>query len=263
MVFTFPHHRKKSISVNQNIKHKKNWPVAQLLGLWVDCVTPQTLLDAFAQVIHNRESWHVVTMNAEMAYSAQQDPELKSIIAQADVVVPDGIGVVWGLQHQGVKTSRLPGIELADGLLKQAATLQHKVYLLGSSQDTLDILTAKLAQELPDLCLVGCRNGYFNDAEETQIVADIQQACPDILLVAMGVPRQEQWIARYREQIKVPVMMGVGGSLDVMAGKLQRAPLWMRQAHLEWMYRLIQQPSRWQRMLSLPKFVLQVLRHHD
>lgn len=238
----------------------KNWPQAHLLGIPVDCLTRQTLLDYLLEQRGRTGSCHLVTMNAEMAYAASQEPETMALLQQADLIIPDGIGVVWALAQQGVKVQRLPGVELVEALFQLAPQKDLRLAILGSSPETLAAFESQIPERFGAVELVYSRNGYFAPVEEAAIVAAIREARPDILFVALGVPRQEAWIARYREVLGVPVLMGVGGSFDVLSGHLQRAPAWMRRLHLEWFFRLLQQPSRWRRMLALPRFVIKVLR---
>lgn len=237
----------------------KDWPVTSLLDIAVDCPSKAGLLSFVQARIRAAEQVHVVTMNAEMAYSATQDPAFKGLLNQADIVIPDGIGVVWALGKQGLKVQRLPGVELVESLLQDSPTTGLKWAILGSSQTTLDALPEALKKRLgsfhPPVYL---RNGFFKPEEVPAILAEINAAQPDVLFVALGVPKQEHFIAQWRSELKAPLLMGVGGSFDVLSGQLKRAPVWMQKMHLEWFYRLLQQPSRWRRMLALPKFVLKV-----
>lgn len=239
----------------------KPWPSTRLLGIPVDCPRREDLLATLLAHLRARgASSHIVTMNAEMAYSASEDPAFFQLLQQADVIIPDGIGVVWALGHAGVKVQRLPGVELVEALFKAAAQTPIKLAILGSSEETLLAFQAQMPERFGAVELVYARNGYFTQVDEAEILTALQQAAPDVLFVALGVPRQEAWIAQHRADLNIPVMMGVGGSFDVLSGRLNRAPAWMRSMHLEWLYRLLQQPSRWRRMLALPKFVLKVLR---
>jgi N-acetylglucosaminyldiphosphoundecaprenol N-acetyl-beta-D-mannosaminyltransferase len=237
----------------------KTWPTTSLLSISVDCPNKTTLLEYLHACIQAKEQLHLVTMNAEMAYSACQDSEFRAVLNQADVVIPDGIGVVWALAKQGIKVQRLPGVELVEELLKEAPKTGLRWGLLGSSQATLEQLPQALASRIGPIEPVYLRNGFFSETEIPDILQDIAVAKPDILFVALGVPKQEFFISQWRKQLPVPILMGVGGSFDVLSGQLKRAPVWMQKNHLEWFYRLIQQPSRWRRMLSLPKFVLKVM----
>lgn len=245
---------------------KKDWPQTEVLGIAVDCLNREQLLDFLLQQVRHKASalntppaTQVVTMNAEMAYAASLDAELMQILQEAEIVIPDGIGVVWALRHQGVPMQRLPGVEVVEELFARAATEHLRIAIWGSHPDTLAELQTVLKTRFQAPELVFCQHGYYAPEEEEALLAQLAATEVDILFVALGVPRQEQWIQRWREHLKIPVMMGVGGSFDVISGRLQRAPLWMRQSHLEWLYRLYQQPSRWRRMLALPKFVMKVL----
>lgn len=241
-------------------KLKKNWPQTDVLDIAVDCVPKQDLIDYLMdQVTQRKNSCHVVTINAEMAYAASQDLELQKVLQQADLIIPDGIGVVWALRHSGVKVERLPGVELVEDLLRLAPSKGLRVAIWGSHPDTLHALQAVLNTDYGNPELVFCQHGYYAEEEEQDLIAQLIASKADILLVALGIPRQEQWIYQYRDRLKIPILMGIGGSLDVISGNLDRAPIWMRQTHLEWLYRLYQQPSRWRRMLALPKFVGKVL----
>ncbi|MGV3526144.1 MAG: WecB/TagA/CpsF family glycosyltransferase [Candidatus Sericytochromatia bacterium] len=240
----------------------KSWPVTPLLGIPVDCPPgPEALHNALqAQIATPQSSWHVVTMNAEMAYAATLNPALMGILQRAELVIPDGIGVVWALGRQGVRVQRLPGVEIVETLLARASREPLKLAILGSSPETLEALQAVITQRYGHVPLAYCQHGYFKPEDEAKILADIQAARPDVLFVALGVPRQENWIAEHRKDLQIPLLIGVGGSFDVISGRLQRAPEWMRRLHLEWFFRLLQQPTRWRRMLALPQFVLKVLR---
>lgn len=237
----------------------KDWPVTSLLGISVDCISKSRLLDCLNSHVLSRQQLHLVTMNAEMAYAASRDSTLMTVLQQADLIIPDGIGIVWALGRQGVRVQRLPGIEIVEALLQSSAQTGLKIAILGSSQSTLEALPQKLEERFGAIQRVYTRNGFFSEAEIPEILSAINAANPDVLLVALGVPKQEFFIARWRQQLQVPVLIGVGGSFDVLSGQLKRAPLWMQRAHLEWFYRLLQQPSRWRRMLALPKFVLKVM----
>lgn len=243
----------------------KTWPTTRLLDIPVDCAEREALLSGLIDhcrrfKAESASATHIVTMNAEMAYAATQDKDFLAILHQADIIIPDGIGVVWALGHQGIKVARLPGVELVEELFKRSSKTGLKLAILGSSDDTLKAFKDQMPDRFGNVDLVYARNGYFKPEDEAGIVAEIKAAQADVLFVALGVPKQEAWIAKHRDALGVPVLMGVGGSFDVLSGRLQRAPGWMRKAHLEWLYRLYQQPTRWRRMLALPQFVLTVLR---
>jgi N-acetylglucosaminyldiphosphoundecaprenol N-acetyl-beta-D-mannosaminyltransferase len=201
----------------------------------------------------------IVTLNAEMTMAALDNRDLRSAIEQADLIIPDGAGVVWALARQGHRVQRSPGIELARWLLEQAAANAWQVALVGASPEVLTRLCQRLHDELPSLRLVFTADGYRSSADWPDVERQLLTARPDLVLVALGVPRQETWIASLPRPL-TGLWMGVGGSFDVWAGDKRRAPGWMRSLHAEWLYRLIKEPTRWRRMLALPAFAREVLR---
>lgn len=232
----------------------------QVLGYPVDVVSLDLALQCVEADWQRQKSMHVVTINAEMVVAAQQDAELDRIIRHAHLIVPDGAGVVWAIRLNGGAVERLPGIELAYAVLERARTLGKRVALLGGRPEILEQLQEKLGKELPGLNIVAAHDGYFTRDEEEEIVAGITAQQPDLLLVALGVPKQEYFVDRWAAAFPHTVFIGVGGSFDVWAGNVKRAPLIMRRLHLEWLYRLMKEPWRWRRMMAaLPKFCFQVL----
>jgi len=209
--------------------------------------------------LHGRGGGQIVTLNAEMTMAALADPGLGAAIAAADLVIADGAGVVWALGRQGHRLRRSPGIELAWALLQQAAQRRWRVALVGASPAVMDDLQAKLKQELPPLDLAFCVHGYQDAAAWPELQRQLLALRPDLVLVALGVPRQETWIHALAGR-RSGLWMGVGGSFDVWAGSKKRAPRWMGRLQIEWLYRLLQEPSRWRRMLALPRFTWAVLR---
>ncbi len=212
-----------------------------------------------ALALHGRGGGQIVTLNAEMTMAARVDPELGAAIAAADLVIPDGAGVVWALGLQGYRVRRSPGIELARDLLVHGATMGWRVALVGASPAVMEQLTARLRQELPGLTFILTAHGYQSEQAWPGLEQQLVAARPDLVLVALGIPRQETWIQHLPAR-RVGLWMGVGGSFDVWAGVKKRAPLWMGALQIEWLYRLIQEPSRWRRMLALPQFAWAVLR---
>ncbi len=203
---------------------------------------------------------HVVTANSEMVMMARERPDFARILERATLVVPDGIGVVWAARLLGdYLPERVAGIDLMDQVLARCAERGWRPFLLGAAPGVAEQAAAVLRQRYPGLEIAGVHHGYFEPADEAAVLDRIKSASPDLLLVAMGAPRQEYWIARHRHQLSVGVAAGVGGSLDVWAGHVTRAPRWMRDAGLEWAYRLIRQPRRLLRMTALPRFALIVL----
>lgn len=194
-----------------------------------------------------------------MVYQAQTNPVLLDIINRAALVTPDGIGIVWGGRQLGYAIpERVSGIDLLWGICQAAPAQEWKIYLLGSSPGVADEAAGRLKAQFPGLCICGSHHGYFDSEEEPSIIADINCSQADILVVSLGAPKQEIWISQHKKDFTVPLCIGVGGSLDVIAGHKKRAPGWMIKTNLEWLYRLLAEPSRWRRQLALPKFVLLV-----
>ncbi|MEB3332247.1 MAG: WecB/TagA/CpsF family glycosyltransferase [Synechococcaceae cyanobacterium] len=211
-----------------------------------------------ALALHDRGGGQIVTLNAEMTMAGRQDAALGAAIAAADLVIPDGAGVVWALSRQGHHVSRAPGIELAHWLLQQAERLGWRVALVGGAPEVMELLRPRLLAELPGLELVFCCHGYHKAEIWPELERQLLEAKPDLVLVALGVPRQETWIHSLAGR-RSGLWMGVGGSFDVWAGLKRRAPAWMGSLQLEWLYRLLQEPSRWRRMQALPAFTRAVL----
>ena len=232
----------------------------EILGVNVNSLTMAQAVEAVQQFIAEKKVALVATANAEMLMRSTQDEELKDILNQADLVVPDGAGTVWAAGHLGEPMpERVAGFDLAQELMREAPSRGDRVYFFGSAPGVADKAKAKAEELYPGIQVVGVRNGFFSEADEPQIIADIRAAKPDILLAALGVPKQEKWLKKHMQELQVPVSIGVGGTLDVMAGVMERAPLWMQKAKLEWLFRGLKQPRRAGRPLAPPKFVLKVV----
>jgi N-acetylglucosaminyldiphosphoundecaprenol N-acetyl-beta-D-mannosaminyltransferase len=233
-----------------------SWTVTSVLGVQV-AVSGNVF--AAALELKQRGGGQIVTLNAEMTMAARANRELGAAIAQAGLVIPDGAGVVWALGRQGYRVRRSPGIELARQLLVYAAAHQWRVALVGGSPEVMERLVERLQAEIPTLDLAFAIHGYQAPDQWPGIEQQLREARPDLVLAALGVPRQETWIQRLHAG-QPGLWMGVGGSFDVWSGAKQRAPEWMGRFQIEWLYRLIQEPSRWRRMLALPAFAWAVLR---
>lgn len=201
---------------------------------------------------------YVVTLNAEMTMQAEVNPALAAAIRQADLVIPDGSGVVLYLRLWGRSIPRCPGIELAQTLLSQLSPSQS-VFFYGGKPAVVKAAADNLKRQYPHLNFAGVRHGYLDENERQGMVAELEQLQPEVILVGLGVPRQELWIAENRDRCPQAIWIGVGGSFDIWGGVKPRAPKWMGDNHLEWAYRLYQEPWRWRRMLALPKFALKAI----
>ncbi|HIK14798.1 MAG TPA: WecB/TagA/CpsF family glycosyltransferase [Leptolyngbyaceae cyanobacterium M33_DOE_097] len=205
--------------------------------------------------LKQRQGCHVVTLNAEMTMQAERNPDLATVIHQAELVIPDGAGVVLYLRLHGRRIKRCPGIELAESLL-QAIAQQNlgKIVFFGGAPGVAEQAAAKLEAKYPGLAIAHVQNGYLTPETTPVFLQTLKELQPELVLVGLGVPRQEFWIAQHRHLCPNTVWIGVGGSFDVWAGTKQRAPGWLRNNNLEWVYRLYKEPWRWKRMLDLPRF---------
>jgi N-acetylglucosaminyldiphosphoundecaprenol N-acetyl-beta-D-mannosaminyltransferase len=198
---------------------------------------------------------HVITLNAEMTLQGQQNQMLGDLIKQANLVVPDGAGIVFYLRLYGKKIVRCAGIELSEAMIRQAAQWPDKsVLFYGGKPGVAEKAAIAWQQRLPGLQVAGIYDGYIQD--EAELLKTIQANQPSLILVGLGVPRQELWIAANRHHCPNAIWIGVGGSFDIWSGAKERAPEWFCENHLEWLYRLYQEPWRWKRMLALPQFAL-------
>ncbi len=238
-----------------------NQKKAIILGCEVDMLSAVECLDTIADLIEAQAPAQVITLNAEIVYQAQRNPQLSEIINRASLVTPDGIGIVWGGRQLGYPIEeRVSGIDLLLSICQTAPTRGWKIYLLGSAPGVADEAARQLCQHYPGLWVCGTHHGYFQDDDLPALIEDINQSQADILVVSLGAPKQELWISQHRDKISVPVCIGAGGSLDVIAGHKKRAPGWIIKLNLEWLYRLLSEPTRWRRQLALPKFVALIIK---
>jgi N-acetylglucosaminyldiphosphoundecaprenol N-acetyl-beta-D-mannosaminyltransferase len=232
----------------------------KVLGYPVDLVKKAGALGIIEAAWRTEMPLRIVTLNAEMVIAGQRDPKLNRIIKGAQLIIPDGAGIVWALRLAGYKVDRLPGIDVASITLGAAANHKIRVALIGSRKTVLDKLLEVLPKLHPGLNIVIAQDGYFSSEEESALVAQIAKLEPQLMLFALGVPKQEYFSDQWGYLFPKAVMMGVGGSFDVWAGITKRAPQAFQRFHLEWLYRLLQEPIRFKRMVStLPQFAAQVL----
>ncbi|SCZ80781.1 WecB/TagA/CpsF family glycosyltransferase [Acidaminobacter hydrogenoformans] len=236
----------------------------KILGVRVDKVNPAEAYNRFLQLMDIEALSMIFTPNTEIVMMAQQDKALKAILREADLVVPDGIGLVYASKlHKLGLEDRVPGIELMDRILKYCHTTKRSIYILGGKPGVAERATEAILKEYPCIESKGFQDGYFKPEQELKIIDRINELKPDILFVAMGAPKQEKWIYKHRKILNVKIAMGVGGSADVWAGTAKRAPAFYQKMNLEWLYRLLKNPSRIGRMMALPKFMLTVMLSRD
>lgn len=228
------------------------------MGVRFDNVTMEEALARAIALLPEKRGAYVVTPNSEIVYEAMADESLRDLLNAADLVLPDGAGVVLGSKI--LKTplkEKVAGVDFADRLLGHLAETGGSVYLLGGKPGIAELAGQKMREKNPDLTICGMADGYFRD--EGPVVEAIQQAAPDVLFVCLGAPKQERFMARHQKELPVGLMAGLGGSLDSFAGTVKRAPKWMIRLNLEWFYRLLKEPWRFKRMLRLPKFLWAVV----
>ncbi|MUT65039.1 WecB/TagA/CpsF family glycosyltransferase [Paenibacillus sp. NEAU-GSW1] len=216
------------------------------------------------EAIEQKRLTHVITANPIMIMSAVDNKDYYKMMRKADLIVPDGAGVVWAANYVGTPVAeRVAGFDLMHRLMQIGEQKRWTAYLLGTSQEIIEAAAEKLQLQYPQVRIVGYRNGFFGADQDAEVVAAIRELSPNLLFVARGADTQEPWIAKYKQQLGVPFIMGVGGSFDIIAGRLKRAPVLFQKLRLEWFYRLLQEPKRLPRMLVLPKFVVKVMRDKE
>lgn len=251
--------------LNLSIKRRNNMrDVVNILGVNIDKITAADALDRAEQFAKTDGVSVIYTPNPEIVMAAYEDEEFRNILNSSDMCVPDGIGVVYGAKMlDDPVPERVPGFELCCGLLERLGKTGGSVFMFGSKPGVADEAAEKLVEKYPGLKIAGTRNGYFKEEDEAQIVDEINASGADFLMVCLGAPKQEKWIHKYKNALKVKLCIGAGGSLDVIAGNVKRAPKVFIKLNLEWFYRLCKQPSRIGRFAALPKFILTVRKNKN
>jgi len=225
--------------------------VQKMLGIPICSMTMDQVLALIDRTIADRGRLQIGVVNAAKIVNMRRDEVLRNDVMSSDIILPDGTSVVWASRILGRPLpERVAGIDLMMGMLRRGNEKRYRIYCLGATDDVLEKATARIAADYPSVHLAGRHNGYFTAEEEPAISDEIIAAKPDILLVAMSSPKKEKFLARWNDRLDVPVCHGVGGSFDVMAGKVQRAPERWQRLGFEWLYRLLQEPRRlWRRYL--------------
>lgn len=232
-----------------------------ILGVRVDCVSPAETLAEIDRFIAARTPHHIVTADASMVITARHDPALRAIIEGADLVTPDGFGILWASrQIQTPVPHKVSGVDLVGELCRLSPAKGYRLFFFGAGPGVAEEAAAKLRALYPGTQIVGTRDGFWTSTQEPEVVAQIQSARPDIVLVALGIPKQEKWIARHKAVLGAAVLVGVGGSFDVFSGRVRRAPPFMQQHGFEWLYRLYKNPRKFAKVMTLPEFAWLTLR---
>lgn len=238
------------------------WPRPIIFGCPVDAVTEAQAVDWVHRSIAARTPVRVGAVNAAKLVKMERDPELARVVGSCELILADGMSVAWAARlMEGTRLGRVAGIDLMEALIASAAEHGHRIFFLGAKPEILERMLAVLTERYPRLQVAGSHHGYFSAQEEPRVVELIQKANADILFVGMGTPAKELWIDRHFQTAGVPVSMGVGGSFDVAAGLVKRAPRWMQRFGLEWFFRLAQEPRRlWRRYFHTTSiFIWEVL----
>jgi N-acetylglucosaminyldiphosphoundecaprenol N-acetyl-beta-D-mannosaminyltransferase len=236
-------------------------PAIDLLGMRISRVNRAETLDLLQRFIDSGEPHLVVTADASGHVIASGDREFLEIVNNAALVTPDSTGVLWAARRLGQPLEeRVSGVDLAEQLCAGSAARGYGVYFYGAAPGVAEEAAETMRRRYPGANIVGTADGFQNSAEQqAALIADIKGKRPAVLLVAMGIPKQEKWIVRHLEELRVPVCMGVGGSFDVFSGRVNRAPQWMQRRGLEWLYRLVKNPKKYAKVATLPVFVFRVL----
>ena len=228
-----------------------------VLGVGFDNLTLEEAVEAGMDLVRAPGAHYVVTPNPEIVEVCREDPTVMDIVNRADLVLADGIGVIKGAAMLGTPLKgKVPGIEFAAGLLGKLAKEGRSVYLLGAKHGVAELAGKRLSGQYPGLKIAGTHDGYFQ--EDAPVVEDIRASGADVVLVCLGAPKQEKWMAKNGADTGAHLLCGLGGSLDVFAGVVERAPKFWCDHGLEWLYRLLKEPRRAGRMMKLPLFLVHV-----
>jgi N-acetylglucosaminyldiphosphoundecaprenol N-acetyl-beta-D-mannosaminyltransferase len=232
---------------------------SRVLGVRVDCLGMDAAVERIEKLVEDGGHHLVATVNPEFVMSAQNDPDFARVLESASLCLPDGVGVVWAARRNGCGINEpVPGVDLIPPLAAMCARRSWPVFLLGAEPGVASDLASRLQDDHPGL-QVASHPGSADRSSDADTLRLIRAHKTQVLLVAFGAPKQELWIDRLKDQLNVSVAIGVGGAFDYLAGRVPRAPVWMRRAGLEWLHRLVRQPWRARRMLALPVFAVKVL----
>lgn len=222
-----------------------------LLDCPMDALSMEESIGLIEQAIASRQSLQHVVVNTAKLVNMQKDAALYEDVVGSDLINIDGMGVVWGARFMGLEVpERVAGVDIMENLLARCAEKGYRPYILGAKPEILDKAVANIMAKYPDLEFAGTSHGYYDRDKEAELMASIRDAEPDCLFIAISSPHKERVMADYKDMLEIPFIMGVGGSVDVIAGYVNRAPEWMQRAGLEWFYRLCQEPRRmWKRYL--------------
>jgi N-acetylglucosaminyldiphosphoundecaprenol N-acetyl-beta-D-mannosaminyltransferase len=227
----------------------------EILGIPIHDVTMEETLEAMKQMALSTTPHHMMTVNPEFVMIARQNEAFRNVLLRATLRVADGMGIIWGARILGTPIrERITGSDSIPRFASVAAAHGIRIFLLGAAPGVAEAAAAVLVERNPELIIAGTYSGSPRREEEDEICARIEAAHAHVLLVAYGPPKQDLWIARTQERLQIPLAIGVGGTFDFIAGRRKRAPGWVQHLGFEWLYRLVLEPTRWRRMLTLPQF---------
>ena len=233
-----------------------------LLGAPIDIYAPGELMAELERALESDGPKMIFATNPEKVMRARADAELMKALDAADFLIPDGIGAVIGLRLLGKgRTARITGIDLMGRLLESAEKRGRRVFIFGARPEVVKDAAVRILERHPRLEIAGYRDGYVPESEHAALVGEINARGTDILFAALGSPRQEKWLTRWKPHLRARICMGVGGSLDILSGRLSRSPRWVQRAGLEWLYRFLKEPARfWKRGLGLVRYLFVLLK---
>ncbi len=232
---------------------------ANILGYRVDLLSSNDAINYIYEQSQTK-SVQTVTINPEMIALADNNEEFAQSLRNADLIIPDGVGIKIALKIKGIKQEQIPGIEFSKKIMALCAEKGENVALIGAKEEILQKACSNLKSEIPNLNISYARNGYFKEADEREIVENLKKSNAKLVLAALGIPKQEVFIRKYMNEFPNTIFIGVGGSFDVWSGEVKRAPQIFRKAGCEWLWRLIKTPSRFKRMFpTLPLFLFRVI----
>ncbi len=232
-----------------------------ILGVKVHCIEMDSALQRLNEFIEQRMPRHIVTADASMLVMAREDAELRSIIEHAALVTPDSYGILWAAHRlRAPMRERVSGVDIVEHLCALSPQKGYRIFFFGAAPGVAELAAERMRTLYPGASIVGTRCGFFTPEELPAILQEIRAAQPHVLCVAMGIPKQEKWIAAHMAELQVPVSIGVGGTLDVLSGTVRRAPRLFQKLRLEWLWRLLSNPKKIGKVLLLPRFVALVLK---
>ncbi len=236
----------------------------KIFGSPIDIVSLEGAFERFKYLLEENRFSMIFTPNTEIIMVAKRDIELKDVLIASDMNIPDGIGLVIAskLHNLGIP-ERVTGVDMMDKILNFCNCTKKSIYILGGKPGVAEAAIDNMSSQYPNIEIKGFHHGYFKSEDEMKVVDKINEKKPDVLFVSLGAPRQEKWIYKHRKILNTKIAMGVGGSIDIWAGTAKRAPKIFQSLGLEWFYRLLKEPWRAKRMMSLPQFLIQVISTRD